>query len=133
MPRLLAVLVFAARHGVLQIDHIRRMHRRDGGPLTTELVQNAAVERLGPALGATAVCAVGLVPFIVMGDVAGNELIHTAAAVILGGLVSSIMLSLLLLPAMCLKLGPSGPILSSDPLEELAEAQELLVSSPSGS
>jgi Cu/Ag efflux pump CusA len=130
---LLAVLVFAVRQGLLEIDHIRRMQRRDGGPLTTDHVRAAAGERLGPALGSTAVCAVGLLPFIVMGNVAGNELIHTAAAVMLGGLVSSIILNLLLVPAMCLRLGPSGPIVSGDPLEELAEAQELVLSTPSGS
>ncbi len=130
---LLAVLVFAARQGLLEIEHIRRMQRRDGGPLTDAIVLSAAGERLAPALGGAAVCAVGLLPFVVMGDVAGNELIHTAAAVILGGLVTSMILNLLVLPAMCLRLGPSGPILSGDPLEELAEAQELVLTSPSGS
>ncbi len=130
---LLAVLVFAARQGLLEIEHIRRMQRRDGGPLTDAIVLSAAGERLAPALGGAAVCAVGLMPFVVMGDVAGNELIHTAAAVILGGLVTSMLLNLLLVPAMCLRLGPSGPILSGDPLEELAEAQELALSSSSGS
>ena len=118
---------------MLEIEHIRRMQRRDGGPLTNAIVLSAAGERLAPALGGAAVCAVGLLPFIVMGDVAGNELIHTAAAVVLGGLVTSMILNLLLVPAMCLRLGPSGPILSGDPLEELAEAQELVLTSPSGS
>jgi Cu/Ag efflux pump CusA len=130
---LLAVLVFAARQALLEIEHIRLVQRRDGGPLNNAIVLSAASERLAPPLGGAAVCAVGLLPFVVMGDVAGNELIHTAAAVILGGLVTSMILNLLLVPAMCLRLGPSGPILSGDPLEELAEAQELVLTSPSGS
>ena len=45
-----------------------------------------------------------------MGDVAGNELTHTAAAVMLGGLVSTTLLNLLILPAVQLTLGPVDPI-----------------------
>jgi Cu/Ag efflux pump CusA len=44
------------------------------------------------------VIAVTLVPFIVMGDVPGMELLHTAAAVILGGLVTTLPVCLIALP-----------------------------------
>ena len=55
-----------------------------------------------------------LVPFVVMGDVAGNEITHTAAAVILGGLVTATLVNQVLVPAMCLALGPTAPV----PVEE---------------
>ena len=61
----------------------------------------------GPAITAAVVTAVALLPFIVMGDVAGNELLHTAAAVILAGLVTATLLNLLVLPAACLRFGPA--------------------------
>jgi hypothetical protein len=44
------------------------------------------------------VTAVTLVPFIVMGDVPGMELLHTAAAVILGGLAATLLVCLIALP-----------------------------------
>ena len=61
----------------------------------------------GPAITAAVVAVVALLPFIVMGDVAGNELLHTAAAVILAGLVAATLLNTLVLPAACLRLGPA--------------------------
>ena len=51
--------------------------------------------------------AVALLPFIVMGDVAGIELLHTAAAVMLAGLIAATLLNTLVLPAACLRFGPA--------------------------
>ncbi len=45
-----------------------------------------------------------------MGDVAGNEITHVAAAVILGGLVSAALLTqLVLVPALCVSLDSGRP------------------------
>jgi Cu/Ag efflux pump CusA len=115
---LLAIYAFAARQGVLQIARIRRMHAEDRGELTAAIVVSAAHERLGPSLTAAIVSAATMIPFIVMGDIAGNEITHSAAAVILGGLVSSVLLTQVLVPAMCLALGPTAPI----PVEEPEDA-----------
>jgi Cu/Ag efflux pump CusA len=59
------------------------------------------------------VTAVTLVPFIVMGDVPGMELLHTAAAVILGGLVTTVLVCLFVLPVASRLFGP-GPRVESD-------------------
>ncbi len=107
---LLGVLAFAVRQGVVLVERIRRRHAADGGPLSREIVAGAAAERFGPALTAGAVIAALLVPFAVMGDVAGNELTHTAAAVMLGGLLTSLAVTQLILPAVHLRLGPTEPI-----------------------
>ena len=68
------------------------------------------MERLGPSLTAVLVSAATLIPFVVIGDVAGNEITHTAAAVMLGGLLTATLLNQVLVPAMCLALGPRTPI-----------------------
>src|SRR5205807_588650 len=99
---LLAVFAFAARSAMLQIAHIRRSHARDGGPLTASVVTRAAAERAGVSFGAAAAIAAAMLPFVVMGTSAGNELTHAAAVVILGGLATSFVLTQVLLPAMCL-------------------------------
>jgi Cu/Ag efflux pump CusA len=114
---LLAVFVFAARQGLLQITHIRRLQARDGGALTPAIVIQAAVDRIGPSLTAVLVSAATLIPFVAIGDVAGNELTHTAAAVMLGGLLTATLLNQLLVPAMCLALGPRTPIEGPEPEE----------------
>jgi Cu/Ag efflux pump CusA len=107
---LLGVLAFSARQGLLLVEHTRRRQAADGGSLRREIVARAAAERFEPALAAAIVTAAILLPFVVVGDVAGNELTHTAAAVMLGGLVSTTLLNLLILPAVQLTLGPVDPI-----------------------
>ena len=57
-------------------------------PLTTEMVRSAAAERFAPGLGSAVVLAAALIPFVVFGNVPGNELTHVSAAVMMGGLVS---------------------------------------------
>jgi Cu/Ag efflux pump CusA len=114
---LLAVLALALRQGMLQISAIRRAHAEDGGPLTASLLLRAVSDRLGLSLTSTLVIAAGLLPFVVMGDVAGNEITHAAADVILGGLVTATLLSQVLIPALYLALGPTEPI-TVEPVEE---------------
>ncbi len=114
---LLAVLLFAVRQGMLQVAAIRRRQNLDRGPLTSGIVRRAAAERLGSSLTSVLVTMVALAPFVVLGDVAGNEITHIAAAVLLGGLVTSTLWSHLLLPALCLVL--AGP--EAEAVEELLD------------
>jgi Cu/Ag efflux pump CusA len=125
---LLAVFVFAARQGMLQIARIRRLHAQDGGRLSASIVTRAGRDRLGPSLSATLVTAATMVPFVVIGDVPGNEIAHSAAAVILGGLLTATLVNHVLVPAMCLKLGPTTPA-----AEELEPAEEPPVPTASAS
>ncbi len=129
---LLAVFVFAARQGITQIARIRRLHAEDGGELTGAIVLRAAHDRLGPSLTAALVSAAMMAPFVVMGDVAGNEITHAGAAVILGGLVTATLLNQVLVPAMCLALGPTAPIAVEAP-EDAVDSPALPAPSPSAS
>ena len=53
-----------------------------------------------------ALCAgLALVPLVVRGDVPGQEIEHPMAVVILGGLVTSTLLNLFVLPALYLRFG----------------------------
>jgi Cu/Ag efflux pump CusA len=107
---LLAVFAFAARQELLLAVRIRRLQAQDGSPLDRALILRAAGDRLAPASWAAVVAAAVLVPFVVMGNVAGNELTHVAAAVILGGLLSTTLLNLLVVPAVCLEFGATEPV-----------------------
>lgn len=111
---LLAVFAFAARHGTLQIVEVRRRHTADGGPLSAAIVLDAARSRLGPSFTAVVVSAATLIPFVILGDVAGNEITHVTAAVMLGGLLTATLLNSVLVPAMCLALGPREPVAASE-------------------
>jgi len=107
MAGLLGVLAIALQQAFRVTAAIRRAHVADGGRLRPNLVARAAADASGPTVTAAVVAAVALLPFILMGDVAGNELLHTAAAVILAGLVAATLLNTLVLPAVCLWTSPA--------------------------
>ena len=102
---LLAVLAFALRHAVKLIDTCVQL-RLDGAPLDLDLVHRAAQRRFGPAFAAALTTLSVLVPALVFGDVAGQELLHPMLAVIAGGLVTAVVMNMLVLPALYLRYGP---------------------------
>jgi Cu/Ag efflux pump CusA len=119
---LLGVFAIAVRQGMLLIGRIRGLQAAERAPLGPEIIVRAASERLCPSLGSILIVAVALIPFVALGDAAGNELGHVAAATMLGGLVSTAALTTLVLPAVCLALGPSRPVPEDEPEPELVSA-----------
>jgi Cu/Ag efflux pump CusA len=105
---LLAVLGIAIRQAFRILGAIRRAHLPEGGDLATGLALGAFVPGAAPVLGGAVATAVVLVPFIVMGNVPGNELLHTAALIILIGLIVATLVNLLILPATVLRLAPTA-------------------------
>jgi hypothetical protein len=49
-----------------------------------------------------------LVPFVVLGDVPGTELVRPLVVTVLGGLVTSLLLTLFVLPSLYLRLAASA-------------------------
>jgi Cu/Ag efflux pump CusA len=103
---LLAVLGLAARYSILLFHHCRRLEQA-GHPFGLELVMRGARERVGPMLMTTLAIALGVLPFIIFGDSAGHEMVRPIALIILGGLVTSTLVTLLVTPAIYLSLGAS--------------------------
>jgi CzcA family heavy metal efflux pump len=99
------VLGIAARNGIMLISHYQHLQHIEGAPFDLKLILRGAEERLAPIL-MTALCAgLGLVPLIVAGSKPGHEIEFPMAIVILGGLVTSTILNLLVLPALFWKFG----------------------------
>ncbi|HLZ38594.1 MAG TPA: efflux RND transporter permease subunit, partial [Mycobacteriales bacterium] len=69
-----------------------------------------------PLLVATVATAVAVLPFVVFGTLAGEEILHPLAVVALGGLVTSTLLTLFVLPALYLRVAPGGAPPGSHPL-----------------
>jgi CzcA family heavy metal efflux pump len=102
---LLAVFGLAARNGIMLINRCRQLEQRDGEPFGPELVLRGAAERLEPIL-MTAVCAaLVLSPLVIGGRAAGFEVVHPLAVVVLGGLVTSTLVNLFVMPALYLRFG----------------------------
>ena len=66
------------------------------------LVLRGSRDRLSPILMTTLATALALVPLVVLGSAPGHEIEHPTAVVIVGGLVTSTLLNLVVVPAMYL-------------------------------
>ena len=104
---LLAVLGIASRNQLSVLIHLRRIERETGRPPSPEIALRGGRERLAPVLMAALVTALGLAPFVALGQLSGLEIIRPMAIVIIGGLVSSTLLTLFVMPALYLGSGSS--------------------------
>lgn len=92
----------AARNAILLISHVDHLVEQEGEPWGLETVLRATRERVTPILMTALVTGLGLAPLALEAGHAGREVQGPMAAVILGGLATSTLMSLLLLPALVL-------------------------------
>jgi CzcA family heavy metal efflux pump len=101
-----AVLGIAARNGILMISHFQHLEREEGEPFGLKLVIRGAQERLSPIMMTALATAFALAPLIIYGNRPGQEIENPMAIVILGGLATSTLLNLFVLPALYLRFAP---------------------------
>jgi CzcA family heavy metal efflux pump len=104
------VLGIAARNGIMLVSHFRHLEKEEGMPFGEELVMRGAEERLSPILMTALATGLALLPIALGGTRPGHEIEHPLAVVIVGGLVTSTLLNLLLVPALYLRYGRGGVI-----------------------
>jgi CzcA family heavy metal efflux pump len=104
-----AVLGIAARNGILLISHLQHLEREEGQTFGPELVLRGASERLSPILMTALATALALVPLVIFGNRPGQEIENPMAIVILGGLATSTLMNLFVVPALYLRFGRPRP------------------------
>ena len=97
---LVTVFGVSARNAILQLAHYEHLVEVEGQAWSLELVLRGANERLVPILMTAAVTALGLAPLAVGLHRPGQEIEGPMAITVLGGLLSSTLLNLLVLPAL---------------------------------
>lgn len=105
----LTVMGIAARNGILLINHCQHLEKYEGMTFGPALVLRGAAERLSPILMTTLATALALVPLVVMGNIPGHEIEHPMAVVILGGLVTSTLVNLFIVPSLYLRFAKWRP------------------------
>jgi CzcA family heavy metal efflux pump len=93
----------AARNAILLVSHVDHLVEAEGAPWGIDTVMRAARERVTPILITALVTALGLAPLAFEAGRAGREVQGPMAIVILGGLVTSTLMSLILLPALIMR------------------------------
>ncbi len=99
----LTIMGIAARNSILLLNHYQHLERYESEKFGTDLVMRGAAERLSPILMTTLATGLALVPLVVMGEIPGHEIEHPMAVVILGGLITSTLLNLFVLPPLYLR------------------------------
>ncbi|TVS03966.1 MAG: efflux RND transporter permease subunit [Cyanobium sp. PLM2.Bin73] len=92
----------AVRNGLLLVDNYNRRHA--AGEALEEVIRGGSLERLNAILMTALTSALGMLP-LALAFGAGNEILQPLAIVVLGGLITSTMLTLLVLPALYARYG----------------------------
>ena len=100
---LVTVFGVSARNAILQLAHYEHLVQVEGCTWNFELVLRGANERLVPILMTAAVTALGLAPLAFALHRPGLEIEGPMAVTVLGGLLSSTLLNLLVLPALAMR------------------------------
>ena len=101
----LTVLGIAARNGILMINHFQHLEQFEGETFGPKLILRGAQERLAPILMTASTTGLALIPLVIAGNIPGHEIELPMAVVILGGLVTSTLLNLFIIPPLYLKFG----------------------------
>jgi CzcA family heavy metal efflux pump len=98
----IGVFGIAARNGIILVSHYR--HLRAEGLSRDDVVVEGSKDRLAPVLMTALAAAFGVLP-LVFGELAGKELERPMAHVILGGLLTSTVLNMLVVPVVFARFG----------------------------
>ena len=93
---LITLFGIATRNGILLVS--RYQHLREEGVSLEDAIMHGSIDRLTPILMTAFTSALALVPMILNGSASGNEIQSPMAVVVLGGLLSSTVLNIFVIP-----------------------------------
>ncbi|WP_158718972.1 efflux RND transporter permease subunit [Streptomyces globisporus] len=99
----LVVLGIAVRNLVLLVRGYQETAPREDGTVDPQRIVDATRDRVGPVLLTALATAVAVLPAVVLGAIEGMEVLHPLAVVVLGGLVTSTLVTLFIVPALYIR------------------------------
>lgn len=88
----------AVRNGILLVSHYQDLQHKEGKSLRDAIIQGSS-ERLIPILMTALTAVLGLIPLAMGAGEPGSEILAPLAVVVLGGLLTSTLLNLIVVPA----------------------------------
>lgn len=101
----LTILGVAARNGIMLIEHFQHLERYEGETFGPKLVLRGARERISPIMMTALTTALAVLPLVIAGSIPGHEIEHPLAVVVLGGLITSTLLNVFVVPSLYLRFG----------------------------
>ena len=102
----IVVMGIAVRNALVLGSNYRRLEAR-GETFNAALIEQGTEERSASILTSSIATAMAFVPFVFFGNIAGLEIAYPMAIVVLGGVVTTTLVSLVGVPAMCVVCGNS--------------------------
>jgi Cu/Ag efflux pump CusA len=102
------------------LTHYQHLLRVEGETMGRQLVIRGAMERISPILMTALTAGLALLPLVLSGDKPGREIQHPLAVVIVGGLFTSTLLNLVVLPSFFMRYGHRLPAAARADSDELA-------------
>jgi Cu/Ag efflux pump CusA len=103
----LTVAAITLRNVIMLFSHCQYLEEQKGESFGPALVARGARERLSPTLMTALATGLALLPFVLLGNIPGHEIVRPIAIVVIGGLFTSTWLSLFAMPALYLRFGAS--------------------------
>lgn len=119
----LAVLGLAARQGIALVHRYRSLRRDEGLAFGPALVVRGIRERAASIWTASIVTAVAVLPFAIFRALPGHEVLGPMAIVILGGLVTTTLYTLCVVPALYARFGAGATVEESIDAADLEQGQ----------
>lgn len=100
-----AVFALSVRQGIDLVAHFQHLQLRDGEPFGEALLRRGVREKFPSIVASSVTTLVLALPFAILGDVAGLEIAYPLAVVVVGGIVTSTLGTLLVVPALYARFG----------------------------
>jgi CzcA family heavy metal efflux pump len=101
----LTILGVAARNGIMLISHYQHLEAYEGETFGFKLILRGAKERIAPIMMTALTAGLALIPIVIAGNIPGHEIEHPMTIVILGGLITSTLVNLFIVPALYMVFG----------------------------
>jgi Cu/Ag efflux pump CusA len=99
------VLGLTVRNAIMLVSRFQELEQSGAEQFGEALVRRGLREQFLPVVASAIVVGLAVLPFVLLGSIAGLEIAHPMAVVILGGVVTSTIVTLIMTPALYLKFG----------------------------
>jgi CzcA family heavy metal efflux pump len=99
------VFGLTVRNSLMVVKHFQTLEQTGAEKFGEALVRRGLREQFVPVVASAVAVGLAVLPFVLLGSIAGLEIAYPMAVVILGGVVTSTIVTLILTPALYLKFG----------------------------
>ena len=100
-----AVFGLTVRNSIMVVKHFQTLEQTGAEKFGEALVRRGLREQFLPVVASAIAVGLAVLPFVSLGSIAGLEIAHPMAVVILGGVVTSTVVTLIMTPSLYLRFG----------------------------